>query len=144
MRSLIQNDKGTPEISGRDRADRRRCLRRAFIDDLYVILERKGITQRQLRDDLGWSSHTYMNRWRNLVTEPDPEEVFALEEYLEIAPGTLSRHLGYLPVAVEKQSRPAGFEAIVTADEILPDWGKEILLTSYRQIMKSLGRSRQR
>lgn len=144
MRTLVQDGAPGAEVPERDRTERRRELRRAFMDDLYTILERKGVTQRQLRDDLGWGSHTYMNRWRNLIKEPDPEEVFELEEYLGLAPGTLSRRLGYLPVAAEKTPRPAGFEAVVAADEILPDWGKEQLLSVYQGIMKALGRGRRR
>lgn len=120
----------------KDREVDRRARREAFIRDLYGVMEQKGVTQRELRDELGWGSHTTMNRWRHLIAEPLPDEVFELERILGVAPGTLSAHLGYMPLKAE---RLAGVEAAVEADQIIPPWGKEILLTAYREIMRSLG-----
>lgn len=36
--------------------------------------------------------------WMTAKSEPTRRKVFALEQALGVAPGTLSRHLGYLPV----------------------------------------------
>jgi transcriptional regulator with XRE-family HTH domain len=127
----------------RDRDEERRPLREAFMNDVYRLMDQKKISQREMAAALGWSSHTVMNRWRHLMKEPDPEQVFELEEYLGVAPGGLSRRLGYLPLSAAKL--PTGdLEKMITNDPVLPDWGKEILLVSYREIMRSLGRGRRR
>ena len=126
-----------------DRSEQRRPLRAAFTDDLYRIMADKRISQRQLGIDLELSSHSIINRWRHGVSEPDPEMVFAIEELLDVAPGSLSAHLGYLPLTAAKSGRVDVLKAI-EADAVLPEWGKEIMRTSYREIIRSLGRGRRR
>jgi transcriptional regulator with XRE-family HTH domain len=132
------------ERDERDRNELRRPQREAFMRDLYLLLDQKKVSQRQLRDDMGWGSHTVINRWRHYITEPDPEQVFALEEYLDVPPGSLSHHLGYLPVRPTGAGRQPKLDEVIQTDPVLPAWGKEILLTAYREIMRSLGRGRRR
>lgn len=126
-----------------DRNDDRRMMRADFIRTLDWLLTERGLSQRRFVADIGLSSHTEVTRWKSLGYEPRPETVFQIEEYFGLAPGTLSRTLGYLPV--NARSIPldtSDFEEVVKAHQVLPAWGKEILLTSYREIIGSLGRHR--
>lgn len=132
------------ELTDPDRNETRRPMRLAFMDALYVLMEQKKIAQRQIAGDLGWGTHTRFTKWRHAVSEPNPDEVFQLEEYLGVAPGTLSRHLGYLPPSAAKMSRPPCFEDVVKNDDMIPDWGKDQLISVYRGIIRALGRGRRR
>lgn len=120
-------------------------LRENFMRALTDLLAKRGLSQRELADGLGWTSHTRIQPWRNLKAEPKPEEVFAIERFLEVPPGQLSEHLGYVPVG----SRPLlnrSVEDAIEADPMLPDWGKRLLRTNYREIRDNYahGRSRRR
>lgn len=128
---------------GADDADRR-PLREAFVDDLYRLMEQRKISQRQLSLDLDLASHTVFNRWRHLASEPTPEQVFRIEEYLRVPPGSLSRRLGYLPLTAVKVQPTVDLGAAIDGDAVLPDWGKQILRTAHQEIMGSLGRGRRR
>lgn len=131
------------ELPDQDRSESRRPMRLAFMDALYVLMDQKHIAQRQISADLGWGTHTRFTKWRHGMSEPHPDEVFALEDYLGVKPGVLSKHLGYLPPAAAGKTT-ADFENIVKNDDMIPAWGKEILLTAHREIIRSLGRGRRR
>lgn len=118
-------------------------MRADFVRTLDWLMNERGLSQRRFVADIGLSSHTEITRWKTLAYEPRPETVFEIEEYFDLAPGTLSRTLGYLPVSARSVPPNAGdFEAMVIAHDVLPKWGKEILLTAYREIIGSLGRRR--
>lgn len=114
----------------------RRPMREDFVRALYWLLDERGVSQRQLAEDLGWGSHTRINTWRNLTREPEPWEVFELEEYLRVPPGTLSKSLGYMPPGVRAEGG-ATVEEAINADARLPEWGRRLLVTSYREILNS-------
>jgi len=42
-------------------------------------------------------SQSMISHWTNGRNVPNPDQVFALEDGLGLAPGQLSRHLGYVP-----------------------------------------------
>lgn len=108
--------------------------RENFVRALYWLLEERTLSQRDLAEMMGWSSHTKMNPWRNLRSEPTPAEVFDMERALKVPSGTLSVHLGYRPL---EEKRALGVEDAIDADPMLPDWGKRLLKTSYREIRNS-------
>lgn len=66
-----------------------------------------------------------VRRWLK-GSAPEPPMVFAVERFLDVAPGDLSRHLGYIPVGVTSVT------AAIDADEALNDQGKAILRDAYR------------
>lgn len=66
-------------------------------------------------------------KWQRGDSEPPPLTVFAAERFLEVAPGDLSRHLGYLPA-----SSPASVPAAIDADPRLSAEVKRVLLATYR------------
>lgn len=65
----------------------RRVMSRTDIADLSAAM---GVTERAIRS------------WIRAERVPAPQVVFTLEERLALTPGTLSRHLGYLPVGREE------------------------------------------
>jgi transcriptional regulator with XRE-family HTH domain len=128
---LMPNEPETPE---RDRLP----MREDFIRALYWLMEERNYSQRDLADGMGWPSHTKINPWRNLRAEPTPDEVFGLERFLRVPPGTLSKHLGYLPPEARAIGK-ASVEEAIAADPMLPDWGRRLLIASYREILSSRG-----
>jgi DNA-binding XRE family transcriptional regulator len=80
-------------MSGK-RRERTQDFRRTF----RAALRRSGTTQVELGTLVGVSGTTIGNwLWGKYV--PDADEVFALEAGLDLSPGELSVHLGYMPVA---------------------------------------------
>lgn len=53
------------------------------------------------------SFQTRISSWETGRTEPEPHSVFALERTLDLPPGSLSQHLGYIPIEC-KEKRKAG------------------------------------
>lgn len=100
-------EKRDPLMPEKDRGEERRLLRQAFVDDLYRIMADKKVSHRQMSLDLNLSSHSIVNRWRHLMAEPEPDTVFAIEEYLGVPPGGLSHHLGYLPPPESERWTPS-------------------------------------
>lgn len=89
----------------------------------------KWMTQ-QLAEMLGEPevSKTSMWGWLTGLNEPRRRRVFAMERILELPPGTLSRHLGYLPAeAVPLQDT----RDVIEADPRLPPQIRSVLLTLY-------------
>lgn len=120
-------------------------LREDFMRALTWLLDERELSQRELAEGLGWSSHTRIQPWRNLKSEPKPSEVFEIERFLKVPPGTLSLHLGYLPPGARSMnSAAAGVEAAIEADPMLPDWGKRLLAANYREIRNNYVHGAQR
>lgn len=68
-------------------------------------------------------------QWINGDTEPARQYVFAAEEVLSLKPGTLSRILGYLPVA----AKPAvSVLDAIDADPSLSEKMRDVLRAAYR------------
>lgn len=59
---------------------------------------------------------------------PEPEIVFQMEGYLLVPPGTLSQHLGYLPVGVRSVTT---FQQALMNDTSMGTDGRDILLILY-------------
>jgi transcriptional regulator with XRE-family HTH domain len=80
----------------------------AFGDALKAALIASGVTHEQLAARvtglLGESvTPASVSNWVNGKNEPTRVRMFAIEQTLDLRPGSLSRHLGYLPV----DARPA-------------------------------------
>lgn len=67
----------------------------SFAEELRRLLS--GVDVAGLAAVLGVSERT-VRSWARAERSTSPEVVFALERRLSVAPGTLSRHLGYLPL----------------------------------------------
>lgn len=89
-----------------------------------VVAERLGVPTTTLS---GWVTGTRM---------PSIEEAIRLEEAMELEPGTLTIHLGFLPPAARDVNIVSVEEAVI-ADERLDGEQKRIVLDLIRQMVRS-------
>lgn len=106
----------------------------AFLDALDRALERDRRTDAALLEAMAERTGRsyaagYLGDWRRGKATPKPADLFALEETLDLGPGALSQHLGFLPVGARTEVRTVT-EAIAADDQLTPDQ-KEILLATY-------------
>lgn len=104
-------------------------MRDAFASALRVAM--MGVRQSDLAGHVGLSPDA-VAKWLSGTTEPQPRTVFAVERYLELAPGELSRHLGYVPVG----EPPAVLDAIERDPRLTPE-ARTILIGTYRSARRS-------
>lgn len=90
-----------------------------------------GRTHGWLADQLGYHQTTITGYINGKIT-PKPADVFAIEAALQLAPGTLSQTLGYLPV--DRSPGTAVVDAIA-ADPSLTDPARRALLAAYRELV---------
>jgi len=126
----------------RETAEDREPQRKAFAEALGHIMDLKGVTHRELGDQIGLS-HTVFTGWRNLDHEPPPATVFEVERSLGVPPGFLSIHLGYLPPEARANTFPSEFEALVDADPSLDDRARRMLKVMYSELRTPRQRRRQ-
>lgn len=101
---------------------------RDFGRALREALSVQKMTQEGLGDRLGVSQPA-VSDWINGESEPAPEMVFVIESQLKIPPGSLSRHLGYLPPQALKHV--ATVRDAIMGDTSLSVAEKEMLLGAY-------------
>lgn len=106
--------------------------RRAFGQAVGGALALRDLTQRAIAETLGVKQPT-ISAWLSGESEPASAVVFELERALELPPGHLSRHLGYLPPDA-LEAAPPTFEAVVEADPLLDEPSKRGLLAMYREL----------
>jgi len=104
----------------------RRALRRAR--------EAVGESQSGLSQKLGLSRSAVW-QWENGETVPAPDNVAAVEQALQLQPGSLSRLLGYLPAGAVEREMISVIEAL-EADPKLRERERELLAAMYRQLVK--------
>lgn len=88
------------------------------------------VRPQQIAEAIGYRSGGAISNWERGESPPDPETVFAIERFLELSPGELSQHLGYLPV--EADTPPCTVESAVAADRRLRENERGALLAMYR------------
>lgn len=133
---------GISDDNGLDRMPQREDFMRALI----WLLNERGLSQRELAVQLGRASYTPFYRWAEFRAEPQPAEVFAIEKILDVPPGTLSRHLGYLPPEARSSAPPGStFEEAIRSDPELNDLGRRVLRAVYAEVtLKGSRRSTRR
>lgn len=99
---------------------------------LADALAARDWSQRQFAAHYGVTPAT-ISRWCLAQTVPDPPTVFDLERALDLVPGSLSHHLGYLPDVAERRQK-ADVVAAITADRALDERAREVLLAAYRAL----------
>lgn len=107
--------------------------RRAFGNALADAMSVRDLTQSGLGKLIGGVSQPSISAWLSGESKPEADVVFEIERVLELPPGHLSRHLGYLPIEAVK-APPATFEAVVMSDPLLDDPAKRGLLAMYREL----------
>lgn len=81
------------------------------------------------------ASQQAVSAWEKGTRIPeDPQTVFALEEAVKVAPGTLSRILGYLPLDAE--SVPSAIVDSIISDGRLDTGMKRALIDIYRKLVE--------
>lgn len=110
--------------------------RRAFGEALAEAMSIREFTQVQVADLLGMTQSS-VSAWRSGIAAPDPDIIFELERMLSLAPGHLSRHLGFLPLEAGKRA-PASVRDAVIGDSLLGEQAKRAVLAVYEEL-KSRG-----
>lgn len=99
----------------------------AFAEAVREARGAQGLTQRALAEVVGLSQNA-VARWEIGESAPGtPASVFHLEGVLDLEPGSLSIHLGYLPVGANL----CGVELAIRSDSDLDAPMKAALLTFY-------------
>lgn len=120
-------------VRRRDTAEDRALQRGAFATALFHVMELKSVSHRDLGEMLG-VSHTVFTGWRSGDHEPAPSTVFAVEQALELPPGFLSIHLGYLPPEARTATFPSEYEALIDADPSLDERARRMLKVMYSEL----------
>jgi transcriptional regulator with XRE-family HTH domain len=81
-------------------------------------------------------SKSAVAQWENGRSLPVPGKVPDLERALELEPGTLSRLLGYLPIASGDAKTSLDVIEAIRHDARLGQHGQELLITMYRQLLR--------
>lgn len=74
---------------------------RAWVKELEAVMDRMGLDQPALGGLLGAAQQT-VSYWLSGHPPKQPETQFDMERRLELPPGTLSRHLGFVPAPPEE------------------------------------------
>jgi transcriptional regulator with XRE-family HTH domain len=104
-----------------------RALKRARME--------RRLSQRELSRALG-VSHSAVSQWESGRVRPIPSKVAELEQALDLDPGTLSRLLGYLPIATSDAKAALTVLEAIRADPRLGDRERELLIAMYRQLVR--------
>lgn len=110
--------------------------KRAFASALNAAMDARGLRPVDLIPVTGSSSRqaaqSAAQSWMTGAVEPLRPKVVELEQFLELEPGALSRHLGWLPI-----NAPAmpDLEATVLADARFSEDQKVLLLKLISQLL---------
>lgn len=106
---------------------------------LQDVLERRGISQTELAAEVGRVlgrkpiSQPWVSEIRRGIKTPPPDVAMAMEVVLDVTPGQLTRHLGFLPLA----ATPAvSVEEAVSADPLLDERARRSLVAAYRALVE--------
>ena len=127
--------------SNEEKMDERKRRREAFGRQLKSAIVAHGVKQADLATRVGGNSATLSN-WIRGNNEPWCDDVFKLEQELELAPGALSQHLGYYPPPDDAEvGRPSVVAAIIE-DPDLNDEQREHLRHFYETMKMAVWRPR--
>ena len=108
-----------------------------FSTALRAYMNRAKVTQEGLRQRLAGDGHAVaastVSGWMSGSATPPNAVVESMEAHLDLVPGVLSRHLGWLPLTAV-DSRPDTETAILCDDLLSPDQ-REVLLATYRALV---------
>ncbi len=105
-----------------------------FSTALRAYMARANLSQQDLRQLLADDGHavgqTTLSAWTRGETIPPNDLVECMEHHLDLEPGVLSRHLGWLPISCVDLGPDT--EAAILADALLSPHQREVLLNTYR------------
>lgn len=100
----------------------------AFGVALTAAMADRGVRAPAVAESIGLTDDA-VRKWMGGRAQPDPQTLFAVERLLEVAPGALSHHLGYVPAGA-----PTSVEEAVAADSRLNKMGRAAVLGAYRAV----------
>lgn len=117
----------------------------AFGEELEEALRSRGMSHAMLASTLGVAKSTVFT-WRSGLSEAPYDLVFEMEQELQLPPGYLSHHLGYLPVESDYVPVQVGrrgpvrdpladFEDFLATDDLLGDDDRARLVLLYRKLV---------
>lgn len=108
--------------------------RAAFGRALNDAIRRSGLSLQEVSNRLGYRrAEPTISEWQNGLKEPRHHVVFALEEALDLLPGSLSVHLGYVPPT------QIDVATAIASDPALPPALRATLLDVYQQFRRQAG-----
>ena len=78
------------------------------------------------------ASQTTVSSWCRGGTIPPIASVESIEAHLDLVPGVLSRHLGWLPLSAVAST---DVETAILMDDVLTPDQREVLLATYRALV---------
>lgn len=105
----------------------------AFGQALREIRRSLGLTQQDMAELLGVEQATFSN-WERANVTLEPWQVFEIERALRIAPGSLSRLLGYLPLSDDESGPEINAEVLAKQVEL------RAAMNSLQQAIDHLGK----
>jgi transcriptional regulator with XRE-family HTH domain len=107
----------------------------ALADALIALgIDQKDFAVEMTREVGEPVSKSSVSQWAGGVHEPTRAKVFAMERLLKLKPGTLSRHMGYLPASAKDVK--SVLDAI-DADPKLSEGTRFILRASYNAALQA-------
>lgn len=119
-----------PGRRGRDVLDRLGPV--AFGKTLAMERKRHHLSQSELGRRIGGAVQATISSWETGVTQPLPDQVFAIEDELGLDGGSLSQYLGYIPADQGPVCCRSTMEHIEA--ERWPAWGKRLMLSAYQEV----------
>ncbi len=101
----------------------------AWANAVLIAINAAGSSRAKLGAAVGVTKQS-VDRWLAEPAPPKPDVVFAIERHLGATPGTISAHLGYVPVGAPV---PASVPDAIDADSHLSPTAKGILRAAYLQ-----------
>lgn len=119
--------------------------RRNFGSALAQRRQDQGLSQTRLGQMLG-VGQSAVSSWELGEAEPPVEVVYRMEDIFKVKSGTLSRHLGWMPIR-SRPGRPS--RRILDVLEEDPDFrddelGKRLLRSMIKELLRNKPRGRQR
>lgn len=101
-------------------------MRRAFGAALDAAMHNAQLAPRDIAQKINLTDDA-IRKWISGKGEPKPLTTFVVEEILAVAPGELSRHLGYIPAGAT-----VSVAAALEADTALTPEARRLILATYR------------
>ena len=115
--------------------ERLEARRKAFGAALAKRRRELALSQTALGQALGGIGQSAISQWESGATQPQRGHVYAAEEVLGLAPGTLSRILGYVPPSKSARATPGDVPEAIRRDPFLTDKEKRSFLFLYEAIV---------
>lgn len=140
MEPSLTSNSNTPQAAGAEdliivAKDIQTARLRAFGDALRSALKVHDMTQEDLAEKLNVRQGNISDWVRGVTSPRDPELTFTVERAIGVPPGSLSTHLGYLPL--EAVESVASVRASIMAAPELTDAEKTVLLGAYEAAIRA-------